>query len=106
MSAYRPANGTDGMDFVARWCANCACDEVANGRDEDGKTCPILNNSFALPETHVDYPPELIEDDKGCRCTAFVEHTGQGWVDPHQAARARAAYDALPRDPATGRPVI
>ena len=35
---YRPANGTEGMDFMGRWCSRCTGDA-----NED---CPILAASF------------------------------------------------------------
>ena len=41
---YGPASGTEGMDFIGKWCGRCACDE----NDE----CPILADSFTkkVPE--------------------------------------------------------
>lgn len=35
---YHPSSGTEGMDFIAKWCARCARD-----KNED---CPILAASF------------------------------------------------------------
>ena len=103
---YRPANGTEGESFVGRWCALCACDEVANGSAalDEGQTCPILNDSYACKEGVMQW----VQDDGHAEphCTAFVEHTGQGWVDPFEAERDRVRYEALPRDPTTGRPTI
>lgn len=105
--SYRPANGTDGADFMARWCNRCACDPEELEGPHDG--CPILADSFALEVDAEDYPPELVEVDGVEKCTAFVARP-QDWdgvpLDPYAVQKKAAAYDALPRDPVTGRPVI
>ncbi len=36
--AYRPASGTEGMDFISKWCGRCSLD--------DNDDCPILAASF------------------------------------------------------------
>lgn len=98
---YMPANAAEGLDFQVRWCARCACDQV----DLDtlsGKDCPILVKSYAGEQ-----PTEWVEEEPvEPRCTAFVLDVGQGWVDPHAVQKDQARYDALPRDPISGRPVI
>lgn len=105
---FQPANGTDGFDFMALWCARCQCEPEIDIDDDVNETpCVILTESFALKVTDEGYPPELIEDAHGCgRCTAFIERTHPGVVAPRQVAKDRARYQALPRDPKTGRPVI
>jgi len=49
---------------------------------EEGISCPILANVFALAIDHPDYPKEWVKDEgsdpgmigaPGARCTAFVE---------------------------------
>lgn len=38
---YCPSNGSEGMDFMARFCAACAC-EPENIMDGDYDGCPII----------------------------------------------------------------
>lgn len=105
---FQPANGSEGLEFTTNWCGRCMCDD-ADPFDMTGTTCPILDASYALKITDPEYPPELIEDERGYgRCTAFVyrEPGREGWLDPRAVARDRDRYNALPRDPVTGRPVI
>lgn len=69
---YLPSNGTEGVIFFENWCARCSRDkamrEGANIEDcDDNELCGIIAASFRGP---VD---EWVEDDKGPRCTAFVE---------------------------------
>jgi len=46
METYRPTSGTEGMDFIGKWCGRCARDA-----NDD---CPILAASFmrAVDEWH------------------------------------------------------
>ncbi len=98
---YLPANGIEGIDFQVAWCARCACDQLDLSTGE-GAQCPILDDSYSGKQ-----PPEWVQR-AGERpvCTAFVEDVGQGAVDPYAVQKDQARYDALPRDPVTGRPVI
>lgn len=96
---YRPANGTEGEAFEATWCQKCACDQP--GEAWEGPMCPILGEATAGGS-----PRQWLQDANGPRCTAFVEDTGQGHVDALEAERDLARYNALPRCPTTGRPVI
>lgn len=101
---YRPANGIEGIEFMARFCANCACD-AEDLDEEDG--CPIAADAFAFDIKEDGYPKQWVEDAAGPRCTAFIERIpGEPRKDPFAVQRAQAAYEALPRDPVTGRPVI
>lgn len=69
--AYRPSNGSEGVDFDDRWCAHCTRD--AAFRDDDMKDgCPIIAAAFLYDIDQPEYPKEWIEDDKGPRCTAFT----------------------------------
>ena len=63
---YRPANGSEGMEFMERFCFN-DCKKYV------GQDCPILANSFWNFITDPDYPKEWVSDDDGSnpRCTAF-----------------------------------
>ncbi len=105
---FRPSNGTEGDDFISRHCIGCACDEhTENPFEEDGKTCPILDKTFALKIDDAEYPGQWIYGTDGLpTCTAFVADVGQGWVDPYQVETDAMRYGALIRDPITGRPVI
>ena len=72
----------------------------------DGKAdgCPILASALWGVQ-----PAQWVQDVPGSpSCTAFVERRpGETAIlDPFQAEADRARYDALPRDPVTGRPVI
>lgn len=99
---YTPSNGTEGREFEAKWCGRCACDEKGDLGDEDLRLCPILGDAYAGLK-----PAQWVQDvPGGPLCTAFIEDVGQGVCDPFQIVRDRARYDALPRDPITGRPVI
>ena len=40
-SLYHPSSGTEGADFIEKWCGRCVCDA-----NED---CPILAASFCGP---------------------------------------------------------
>ena len=99
---YTPSNGDEGREFEAKWCRRCWCDDedaVALG-EADG--CRILADALAGQN-----PRQWVQDvPGGPLCTAFVERRGEGILNPHQAEQDKARYDALPRDPATGRPVI
>lgn len=98
---YLPSNGIEGCEFEVRWCARCACDTY-DVITEESVQCPILGKAYAgeQPAEWSEAPPvEPV-------CSAFVENVGQGPVDPHAVQKHQARYDALPRDPATGRPVI
>lgn len=67
---YRPANGTEGHEFQARWCDRCKHDEAF--RAGAGDSCPIIANSMVFGAGDPEYPAELAYDDRGDpKCTAF-----------------------------------
>lgn len=101
--AYKPANGTEGEAFEERFCRRCACDDVVAVVEGDSDGCPIIARAIGG-----DQPRQWVQDvPGGPLCTAFVERRADGEVlDPYRAERDRARYDALPRHPVTGRPVI
>ncbi len=104
---YQPANGTEGMDFMDAWCERCLKDKGMRQKPQrDG--CEIIAMSLVCGVSDPEYPKELIEDDGGNpRCTAFMEDPDpEGQDDITMLRRRKAAYDALPRDPISGRPVI
>ncbi|MBJ7444354.1 MAG: hypothetical protein JHD32_08615 [Sphingobium sp.] len=62
--AYRPANGSEGADFMSRWCGKCQHD------DEGG--CAIAADTMIYRSTDPEYPSEWRTDNiHGPRCTAF-----------------------------------
>ncbi|MBX4941139.1 hypothetical protein [Rhizobium binae] len=77
---WRPANGTDGMDFEFHWCSHCLNRngdgpwEDEFGNDIDG-CCPILEDVAWCEQ-----PRELIIRNGMPWCKAFRE-------DPAQPAR-------------------
>lgn len=73
---YRPSNGSEGEGFLEAFCFHCARDAAFRdgGPDADSALgCQILAKMYALDVADPDYPKELIEDERGSRCTAFTE---------------------------------
>jgi hypothetical protein len=68
---YRPSNGSEGMDFIARFCRHCKRDARFRETQDGRGGCPIVAATFCYPTTDPKYPKEWIEDDDGARCTAF-----------------------------------
>lgn len=67
---YRPANGTEGLMFMERWCEQCSCYSAEHSEEPD---CAILSASFWNDIDDPDYPTEWTYDETGQpRCTAFV----------------------------------
>jgi hypothetical protein len=74
---YRPSNGTEGMEFDARFCDRCKRDakyrRTQNG--EDG--CPIVAAAHCYELDDPKYPKEWVQNKYGdpygrtARCTAF-----------------------------------
>ena len=93
---YRPASGTEGMDFIAKWCGRCACDH-----NED---CPILAATFALAPDHPDYPAEWRYERGEPVCTAFeaADPTDQPFM---RSAAVRDLFPGSPRRPTRGHQV-
>jgi hypothetical protein len=44
---YYPACGTEGADFMSRWCDRCKRDEAF--RNEEGDSCSIAASTFCGP---------------------------------------------------------
>jgi hypothetical protein len=78
---YRPSNGAEGECFMSRWCAGCARDAYPEwGIDENEEPkCEILSDALAGFQ-----PSEWIEDERGPRCTAFLDD-GEPLFDPNAA---------------------
>ena len=67
---YRPANGSEGMRFMARFCDRCAKEEYDERHPEKG--CRILAATMAFDVDDEEYPDEWTYDQDGKpTCTAF-----------------------------------
>ena len=69
---YRPSCGTEGADFMDRWCVACAKDDMLRG-GESAK-CQILSDTMLYEVDDPRYPAEWVRDAESgrTRCTAFV----------------------------------
>jgi hypothetical protein len=68
---YRPANGTEGEMFKARFCDRCERDR--EWRERERNPCEILTTTLCLMPEDEGYPTEWRYDDEGDPvCTAFV----------------------------------
>lgn len=82
---YRPSCGSEGADFIMRWCYQCKRDEAF--RNDEGDSCPIVANTFVYEVDDPKYPNEWIIDEEGPRCTAFEEVDAPDKQDPNAAIR-------------------
>lgn len=81
---YRPSCGTEGADFMSRWCCRCVRDKAF--REEDGDSCPIAAATMIYHIDQPEYPREWREDGpSGPRCTAFVAEGDEEPQDPAAA---------------------
>ena len=84
---YRPACGSEGIDFMERWCARCWRDAAFQAGE--GDSCIIAANTMAFAVSDPDYPAEWVTDATGPRCTAFEPvETGGAIHDGQQEALA------------------
>ena len=69
---YRPRSGTEGRQFMARFCDRCIHDVAfQSGR---GDSCPIAAATMAYAKDHPEYPKEWVIESSGDPiCTAFEE---------------------------------
>ncbi|KKC25794.1 hypothetical protein WP12_12110 [Sphingomonas sp. SRS2] len=79
MSAlYRPSNGSEGRDFMNRWCGVCERDRAF--REGEGDSCEIAAMTMAVSVDDPAYPREWRQDGpNGPRCTAYE---GDAHLDP------------------------
>lgn len=78
---YRPANGSEGRDFMERWCGRCERDRAF--REGDGDSCEIAAMTMAISISEPGYPKEWRQDGPhGPRCTAYA---GDAHLDPDAA---------------------
>lgn len=69
---YRPSNGSEGVDFMERFCFRCERDAKfqISQKAEDG--CPIVAASFMYQLDDDGYPKEWrYGKDENPTCTAF-----------------------------------
>ena len=95
---------------MSKLCDHCVCEPDDDPHDPSGpEGCPIIAYAMAFDVDDEKYPKEWVYGPDGApTCTAFIRRqAGDDRVlDPYAVAAAKAKYDALPRDPVTGRPVI
>ena len=60
---YRPANGTEGMIFMAAFCDRCKLEP----------TCKIMLSTMAYDTTDAEYPTEWRYVDDKPTCTAYKD---------------------------------
>ena len=73
---YRPANGTEGEAFIARWCGSCERDRAF--REDRGDSCPIVAATLIFEIGDAEYPAAWVQDAQGPRCTAYEPTPDQG----------------------------
>ena len=70
---YRPSSGTEGLDFMLRYCTRCSKDYYGKGGDVMSPVCGIIGRAKSLEVDDDNYPSEWTHDDKGApTCTAFA----------------------------------
>lgn len=93
---YGPTSGTEGMDFMVKWCARCLCDA-----NED---CPVLATGYAYG-LGAGKPPVEWQLERGEPvCTAF--DPADPLDQPHMASAAVCdMFPASRRLPTQGQQV-
>jgi hypothetical protein len=82
---YRPSCGSEGADFMLRWCDRCERDRAF--REDRGDSCPIAA-ATVYQEDDPKYPKEWRwNEESGAHCTAFTPNPEDpAWpVDPAAA---------------------
>jgi len=68
---YRPSNGTEGMDFMDKFCDRCWKEESYR-RTQKGTGCKILCKTMVYDINDPEYPEEWTYDEDGNpTCTEF-----------------------------------
>jgi hypothetical protein len=93
---YRPGSGTEGMDFIASWCARC--------RGDLNEDCPILAATFAYNAADPNYPADWRMERGEPVCASFEA------LDPldqpiMRAAAVRDLFAGYPRRPSQGEQI-
>lgn len=75
IEVYRPSNGSEGEDFMCRWCERCAKDNLNEDTGEGG--CEIIAYTMALDQDDEDYPRAWrFGPDGQPMCVEFEERLG------------------------------
>jgi len=70
---YRPSNGSEGMDFMTRFCDQCVYEDW-----EGDKECPIIGATMIYDVDDPEYPEEWTYDQAGDPiCTKFIRERGE-----------------------------
>ena len=85
---YRPSNGSEGMDFMARFCDRCKREAKYRRTDDGADGCPIIAATMCYEIEDEKYPPEWVVDlhdatGMTARCTSFQ------FDDPDRRSRPR-----------------
>jgi hypothetical protein len=77
---YRPANGTEGMEFMAKFCDRCQV-EVDSGLNG----CDIRIETMIYETDVSEYPSEFIINDEGqAECLGFKPIPPPDYDNPNQ----------------------
>lgn len=80
---YRPANGSEGADFMSRWCDKCEHDVVS--------ACPLIAATMCFEADDHRYPTAWTFDGDGKPCCTAFEPTDE----PSDKAAERAGQENL-----------
>lgn len=87
---YRPGNGTEGENFMHRFCYRCIQEKHTHTGVDGDKQCPLIDASMSYSVDDDKYPSEWTYDDNGEPvCTTFVKwdwgmDEDGNWNDPVQ----------------------
>lgn len=84
---YRPSSGTEGADFMDRWCVKCRLEKDALVAFDEG--CRIASDTMIFNIDDPEYPAEWRQDGpSGPRCTAFIPIDSEDIpIDPEAVIR-------------------
>lgn len=68
---YRPANGTEAIDFMERFCFYCKEDAKFRETEDGEDGCPIILKTQIFYINDAKYPEEWIYKNNKPICTAF-----------------------------------
>ena len=94
MSKYRPSNGTEGMWFADKFCANC----IHDNPDYEAKEprCEILTLTMCFDVTDKEYPKEWCYEDGKPTCTKFKKWDWGNDGDPNDPDNPKAPIPISP----------
>lgn len=88
---YRPANGSEGEYFMARFCYQCKRDAKFQRTQNGEDSCPILVATMVYDTDDDEYPKEWVTTEAyplggAGKCTAFEQVEGGNSEDEQEAA--------------------